>query len=164
MSAARRSVALGLAAGIAALGSIGYIWAGLLWMNAIPVVVGFVGLIVAAGCGGAPDAARVVAMVAGPLALLPGLFGAWGLTTIIEDWFYCAGRQSATAAIGDASAIFGLVPLHRSLPPDFCQRVDWVTQWGIGLGLAGAGVAGILVFVVLIAAGSDSRAPSATPD
>jgi hypothetical protein len=40
-----------------------------------------------------------------------------------------------------------------SYPADYCERVDWVTQWGIGLGLTGAGVAGILLVVLLIVAG-----------
>jgi hypothetical protein len=106
-------------------------------------------LIVAAGVWRGSNAARVVAMVVGPLAILPGLLGAFGLWMVAQGWTYCIERQFAMVA---------------SYPADYCQRVDWVTQWGIGLGLAGAGVAGLLVFMLLIAAGPGLQAQSATPN
>ena len=119
-------------ASVASLASIGV---GLMWPHVIPVVLGLAGLIVAGGLLRGSDTARVVAVVAGPVAILPALFGAWGLKVVAEGWAFCADRRLATIA---------------SYPPDYCERVDWVTQWGIGLGLVGASVAAILVSLLLI--------------
>jgi hypothetical protein len=92
----------------------------------------------------------------GLLAILPGVLGAWGLKMTAEGWLeMCADRQATTAAaieIGQEAAIW----LQRSYPPDYCEREDWVTQWGIGLGLTGAGIAGVLLIVLLVA-GPNSR-------
>jgi hypothetical protein len=136
---------VGLATGIAGLGAVGLIVAGWLLPNAILVVLGLGGLLVAAGLWRGSDTALVVALVSGPPAILPGLFGAWGLKVTAEGWLeMCADSRLASLA---------------SYPPDYCERVNWVSQWGIGLGLTGAGIAGVLLFVVLMVAGRRLEEP-----
>jgi hypothetical protein len=126
--------------------------AGWLWANALPVVMGMAGLAIAAGLWRGSEIARVAALVAGPVAILPGFLGAYGLKMTAEGWLeMCADR--GTAAIASAIDVAPRLAhwALRSYPPDYCERTDWVTQWGIGLGLTGAGVAGVALFVVLLA-------------
>ena len=138
------------AAALAFFAAIAYIAVGLSGPSLIPVAVGLAALGMAAGLWRGSDTALVLALVAGPLAILPALFGAWGLTVVAEDWFSCADRNfAAMVASSDDGATISPGSLWRSLPPDYCQRVNWVSQWGVGLGLAAGGIAAMLMSVLL---------------
>jgi hypothetical protein len=81
--------------------------------------------------------ARLPAIAAGLLALLPGAYGIWGLTVVAGDFAHCA--QQPTASI-----------LATSLPADYCNIVNWVKQFGTGFGLVGVGIVGLIVIAALV--------------
>jgi hypothetical protein len=138
------------AAAIALAGSIGLLVAGWLWPQMIPLVMGVAGLAIAAGLWRGSDSARIAALPAGLLMIVPGLFGAYSLKVTAETWLaVCADRGTMATAIGAAQSV--ATSALWSYPSDFCVREDWVTHWGIGLGLTGAGIAGVALFVVVLA-------------
>ena len=156
MAAGRPGRAIATAA-IAFAGSLGLLVGGW-WLQGIPLVMGVAGLAIAAGLWRGSDSAEVAALLAGPIAIFPGLFGAYGLKTTAETWLEaCSDRGIAAIASAMDAAHSAAIWVLTSYPSDYCERTNWLVQWGIGLALTGAGVAGVLLFVVVLATAPRAR-------
>lgn len=84
-------------------------------------------------------------IIVGIACVAAGLFGLWGLTVVYGQWsMRFAGGQGGSA----------------SYPPDFCERMDWVRQWGIGVGLLAIGVVGAALAIRLVRGNPRPKPPA----
>lgn len=71
------------------------------------------------------------------LAFLPGLYGLGAMGVIVQDFLNCQDGSMA-------SLVF------TSYPEGYCGMVNWPEQFGIGIALIGAGVAGLITMFALV--------------
>jgi hypothetical protein len=97
--------------------------------------VGPVALAVAFGVWRGFSPARYAGLLLGAAALLPGAYGLWGTSVVVQDWLACdSGRLRAVAT---------------SYPSGYCETVNWLQSFGTGGLLMSVGLVGVVTLVAL---------------
>jgi hypothetical protein len=101
------------------------------------IAVGLGVLAVAVGIARGVRIAKWAGIAIGLVALLPGAYGLFGLAVVVQDFAGCADRGMASL-------------VATSYPEGYCAGVNWVTQFGTGLGMIAVGVVGLITLATLV--------------
>lgn len=99
-------------------------------------------LLLATGLVLGSEAARIVTIAVGVVALIPGAYGLFGTAVVAGDWRPCHSQVTASL---------------NSLPAGYCASTDWVGQFGSGGTLISLGVLGFGSAVLLLRAPAKAR-------